>query len=256
MLTINDYSEYLAVLRIKSSKDPAMRDEVKKALDVLQKEDPSRYTLYQELNGEIKPPKKEAPNKERKVSKEEYIKEHPEINVSELRRKARERLKKGFGGYNLSLELPVWLSEDELLRSIERLTISDLITASGKPVPRQTLLKKCTKLAVSDKRIDETKLRDSICGMFCSFYNRKIITLRTASLYGLVRKFILEEAKVEELVKISDGSSLYIGELATLIHKKESEFSEEQLRMMQRKDAAIAEKKARRKERQKAKKRL
>ena len=255
MKSINDYSEYLAAIKDKASKDPSVRNEANLALEFLQKEDPSRYNLYQTLNGEIEQPKTESPKEKRRVyDKDTYIKEHPEINVTELHKQARERLKKKPNNLGTLLEIPLWLSQEDLLSSVEQLSISDLITASGKPVPRQTLLRKCFKIAVSERRIDVTKLRNYICNLFCSYYNSKIITLRTASLYEPVKKMIMEEATVEELVKISNDSGLYIGELAALIHKKESEFSEEQLKMMQSKEAAIAEKKARRKARKKAKK--
>ena len=255
MRSINDYNEYLAPLKETTSKDPVAREEAKKALEILQKEAPDRYTLYRMLNKEIDVPKEEGPKVDRKVyDKEKYIREHPEISVRELRRKAQQRLKKGSGGFSLSLDLPVWLTENDLLLSVERLTISDLVTASGKPVPRQTLLRKCIKIAVAERRIDETKLRNYICGVFCSYYNSKIVTLRTPSLYEPVKMMIMKEATVEELVKISDGPCFNIGELVVLIHKKESEFSEEQLKMMQSKETAIAEKKARRKARKKEKK--
>ena len=46
MRSINDYSEYLAALKDKSSKDPVICAEAKKALDKLKQEDPDRYTLY------------------------------------------------------------------------------------------------------------------------------------------------------------------------------------------------------------------
>ena len=255
MRSINDYSEYLATLKGTSSKDPTARDGAKKALEILKREAPDRYTLYRILNKEIEAPKEEAPKGERKVyDKEKYIREHPEINVRELRKKAKQRLKKGSGGFELSLDLPVWLTENDLLLSVERLTIFDLITASGKPVPRQTLLRKCIKIAVAERRIDETKLRNYICSVFCSYYNSKIVTLRTPALYEPTKKMIMGEATVEELVKISDGPSFNIGELVNLIQKKESELSEEQLKEMEAMEVRKAEKKARHKAKRLAKK--
>ena len=163
MRSINDYSEYLAALKDKSSKDPAIRAEAMKALDYLQGEAPDRYTLYRILNKEIEAPKEEAPKGERRVyDKEKYIREHPEISVRELRRKAKERLKKGSYGFGLRSDLPTWLTEENLLKSVDQLTVSDLITRSGKPVPRQTLLRKCIKIAIEEKRIDEGMVRDAL----------------------------------------------------------------------------------------------
>lgn len=163
MRSINDNSEYLATLKETTSKDPVAREEAKKALEILQKEAPDRYTLYRMLNNEIDVPKEEGPKEDRKVyDKEKYIMEHPEINVSELRNIAKERLKKGSYGFALCFDLPTWLSEENLLTSVDQLTISDLITGSGNPVPRQTLLRKCIKIAISEKKIDEIKVRDAL----------------------------------------------------------------------------------------------
>lgn len=67
MQSINDYSEYLAALKDKSSKDLVIRAEAKKALDKLKQEDPGRYTLYQALNGEIEMPESMLPKKEKRV---------------------------------------------------------------------------------------------------------------------------------------------------------------------------------------------
>ena len=48
------------------------------------------------------------------------------------------------------------------MKSVDQLTVSDLITGSGKPVPRQTLLRKCIKIAIEEKRIDEGMVRDAL----------------------------------------------------------------------------------------------
>ncbi len=42
------------------------------------------------------------------------------------------------------------------------MTIPDLITGSGKPVPRQALLQKCIKIAIAEKRINEVIIRDAL----------------------------------------------------------------------------------------------
>lgn len=163
MRSINDYSEYLATLKETSSKDPVVRYEAKKALEILQKDAPDRYTLYRILNKEIEAPKEEAPKGKRIVyDKEKFIREHPEIDVRDLRKKAKERLIKGSYGFGLHYELPSWLTEENLLKSVDQLTVSELITGSGKPVPRQTLLRKCIKIAIEEKRIDEGMVRDAL----------------------------------------------------------------------------------------------
>ena len=53
MRSINDYNEYLAPLKETTSKDPVAREEAKKALEILQKEAPDRYTLYRMLNKDM-----------------------------------------------------------------------------------------------------------------------------------------------------------------------------------------------------------
>lgn len=122
MRSINDYSEYLATLKETSSKDHVVRYEAKKALEILQKDAPNRYTLYRILNKEIEAPKEEAPKGKRRVyDKEKYIREHPEISVRELRRKAKERSKKGSYGFGLRSDLPTWLTEENLLKSVDQI---------------------------------------------------------------------------------------------------------------------------------------
>lgn len=123
MKSIKKNSEYLAAVKDKTSKDPSICNEANRTLE---------------------------------------NKEHPEINVAELRIKAKERLKRGSHGFALCFDLPPWLTEENLLKSVDQLTISDLITASGTPVPRQTLLRKCIKIAVEEKRIDEVIVRDAL----------------------------------------------------------------------------------------------
>ena len=132
MKLINDYSEYLATLKETSSKDPAAREEAKKALEGLKQNDPGRYTLYQVLNREIEPPESMVPKKEKKVyEKGQYIREHPELDIKVVRDNARKRLMRGPYGFYWRFDTPSWVSDEDMLRSLDQLSLSDLLTING-----------------------------------------------------------------------------------------------------------------------------
>lgn len=236
MRSINDYSEYLSTLGDTKSKDPVIRDEAKKALDVLRQEDPGQYTLYRALNKEIDLPETMMPKKEKKVyAKGQFIREHPEINVEDERKKARIRLLKGANGLPWRFDTPTWISDEDMLKSLDRLSLPDLITISGKPVPRQTLIRRCIKLAVAERRIDEEKLHGYVISMFVSYYNGKIIGLKYPYLFEPVKRMLQEEATVEELADVSMGWGVDLDKLIRLINKKEIKVTEEDIRRSQKK---------------------
>lgn len=261
MRSINDYGEYLAVLKDKSSKDPSVCNEANRALEKLQLEDPGRYTLYRTMNGEIKPPEEVAPltpKKKRNVyDKEQYIREHPEINIEELRKKAFDRLLRNRYGIDLCFYIPHWVSKEEVLKSLDFMTISDLITASGKEVPRETLIRRCIQRAVMDGRIDEKRLREIITSQFISHYKKNNITLRSPNLYEPIKRMINNDATVEELVNVTSITSLDCEKMVRLINSKEIKVTEKdknkqsrnaRKRAKRRADKEAALKKAREKE--------
>lgn len=236
MKSINDYSEYLSTLGDTKSKDPVIRDEAKKALEALQRENPGRYTLYRVLNKEIDPPETMMPKKEKKVyEKGQFIREHPEIKVEEVRKRARARLLRGPYGLPWRFDTPSWISDEDMLISLDRLTLPDLMTISGKIVPRPTLVRRCVKLAVAERRIDEEKLRRYVIGMFVSYYNKKIIGLKSPYLFEPVKKMLQEEATLDELADISLGWGVDVEKLVRLINKKEIKVTEEDIRRTQKK---------------------
>ncbi len=230
MRKINDYNEYISALKDKSSKDPAVCAEVKKALDDLQQRDPNRYTLYRVLNGEIEAPESLVPKKEKKVvEKGQYIREHPEINVIEERKKARERLLKRANGLDWRFYKPVWISEEDMLKSLEQLTLPELLTISGKPIPRQTLINRCVKKSVAERRIDEKKLRAVVCNLFSSYYNSGLITLKHSYLFEPVKRMLREEATVDELVNVADRWGIDIDKLVRLVNSKQIKVTDEDI---------------------------
>lgn len=243
MRPINDYSEYLKALKDKSSQDPSVRNEANCALDVLQREDPDRFNLYRALNGEIKASESST---SKKVNKEQFIIEHPGLSVVELRNKARARLLRGPYGLGWQYNIPTWISEEDMLKSIDRLTLKDLITARGHLVQRETLVRRCINLAVAERRIDEKKLRTIVHGQFCNYFRNGTITLQYPYLSTPVKRMLMEEATVEELAFVNDGWSVNVHKLVRLINSKQIKATKEEILKF--------EKRAKRKERKKAKK--
>lgn len=223
---IENYSDFLAAMEAKKSEDAVTRNEGKNALGNLRIRNPKLFDEYKARYEGIAPAEptiESKPKKARKTAydKEKYIREHPEINVMELRKKARERLLKGSYNLGLLIDTPPWMSKEDLLDSLNRLTISDLITASGKPVQRQTLLRKCINIAIAEGRIDEKKLRDIVFSSFCNNYkNKGIIILKSPDLYEPVKRVLREETTVEELLSVSNGYGVDIGKLVELINSK------------------------------------
>ena len=248
MKVIESYSDYLIAVRDQSSDLRFVKTEAIQALDNLRRSNPEKYAEYKARQEEAKKPKPSS-TQGRAYDKAKYIQEHHEIDVEELRRKARTRMLKDKYGYGLNLDKPTWITEDDLLKSVNQLSISDLITSSGKPVTRQAIIKKCIKIAVDDRRIDETKLRSYVCGLFCSYYNKKFITLPAQVSYEMVKAMINQGAPVEELAEISDEATFNLAKLTSFIYRKAKQMTDSERERIER----IAEKKAERKARKKAK---
>lgn len=248
MRVIESYSDYLIAVRDQTSDLRYVRTEAINALQNLRNSKPEKFAEYKARQEEAKKPKPKSAQG-RAYEKERYIQEHPNINIKELREDARERMQKDKYGFGLNLDRPVWITEEDLLKSVDQLSVSDLITSSGKPITRQSIIKKCIKIAVADRRIDEKKLRDCIHNYFCSYCNGKIINLKSPQLYNPLRTIIMEGATVEELIKITDGTNCNIGELMFFIDRKVKQMPDFELKRLER----LAEKKAARKARKKAK---
>lgn len=254
MFFIETYQDFCRIMDLKKSDNPIIRNEAKKALGILRQKDPKRFNEYKTWSEGFAPEVPvlpTEPKKKRKTSfdKENYIKEHPEIDVEELRKNARARMQKDKYGFGLRADVPVWMTEEDLLSSVDQLSIADLITGSGKPVTRQTIIKKCIKIAVADRRIDEAKLRSYVCGVFCGYYNKKVITPPASLSYEMVKVIINQEATIEELVKISDGATFNLAELTMFIYRRAKQMPDSERERVER----IVEKKAERKARKKAK---
>ena len=248
MQSIKTYSDYLIALRNQTSDLRYVKAEATKALEILRRNNPKKYVEYKARYEESQKPKPRSANG-RAYDKESYIKEHPEIDVEELRKNARERMQKDKYGFGLRADVPVWMTEEDLLSSVDQLSVADLITGTGKPVTRQAIIKKCIKIAVADRRIDEAKLRSYVCSVFCSYYNKKFITLPAHVSYAMVKVMIYQESTVEELARISDGETFNLAELTMFIYGKAKQMSDLERERVER----IAEKKAERKARKKAK---
>ncbi len=161
MRVIKSYSDYLIAVRDQTSDLRYVRTEAINALENLCRSNPEKFAEYKAKQEESKKPKPRFAQG-KAYDKAKYIQEHPEIQVDELRENAKERLKRGSYGFALGFELPTWLTEENLLESVDKLTISDLITGNGNPVSRQTLLRKCIKIAVAERRINEAIIRDAL----------------------------------------------------------------------------------------------
>lgn len=238
MRVIESYSDYLIAVRDQTSDIRYVRTEAINALQNLRNSKPEKYAEYKARQEEAKKPKPRSVQA-RAYDKAKYIQEHPEIDVEELRKNARERMQKDKYGFGLRADVPVWMTEEDLLSSVDQLSVADLITGTGKPVTRQAIIKKCIKIAVADRRIDEAKLRSYVCSVFCSYYNKKFITLPAHVSYAMVKVMINQESTVEELARISDGETFNLAELTMFIYGKAKQMSDLERERVER----IAEKK-------------
>lgn len=254
MRVIESYSDYLIAVRDQTSDIRYVRTEAINALQNLRNSKPEKYAEYKTRQEEAKKPKPRSVQA-RAYDKAKYIQEHPEIDVEELRRKARTSLIRRPYGLGLGTFLPNWITEDEVMNSVEQLTISDLITSSGKFITRDTLIKRCIKCAVGDRRIDENKLRQIISSQFTSYYNNKTITLRNPRLFIPIKRFLKNEATVDELANVTDGTSLDFDKFFRLINSKDiKELSDDEMKRLNNKQTEYKSKNARKREQRRAEK--
>lgn len=234
MNKIETYSDYLIALRDQTAVLKSVQNEAKKALEDLRKNDPVRYNEYKARHEAPKPSK---PSKSSvKYDKDKYIHEHPEINIEEIREKARARLSKDRWGWGLALYIPVWISQEEVLKSLDELAIPDLITGRGNLVQRETLLRKCMKIVLAERRINEERLRKTVQSSFSSYYGRKIITLKESFYFEPVRRMLLEDTTIDELLYVfNNGLEIDVDRLVELINSKKVRLTEEEIRRIQKK---------------------
>lgn len=254
MRVIESYSDYLIAVRDQTSDIRYVRTEAINALQNLRNSKPEKYAEYKARQEEAKKPKPRSAQG-RAYDKAKYIQEHPEIDVEELRRKARTSLIRRPYGLGLGTFLPNWITEDEVMNSVEQLTISDLITSSGKFISRDTLIKRCIKCAVFDRRIDENKLRQIISSQFTSYYNNKTIALRNPNLFIPIKRFLINEATVDELANVTDGTSLDFDKFFRLINSKDiKELSDDEIKRLNNNQTEHKSKNARKREMRRAEK--
>lgn len=240
MNRIESYIDYLIALRDQTAVLKSTQNEAKKALEDLRRNDPTRYNEYKVRHKTSEP--------KVKCDKEQYIREHPELSVKELRKKAKERLLKNRYGIYLTAYLPSWITEEQVLESVDHFNVGDLITDNGKSVPRETLIKRCITCAIADRRIDENKLRQLVSDLFSIHYHNGMITLKEGYLYESVLRMIYEEATVEELFNVTNEWGISINKLVKLINSKELTVTKEDMIEVRKREA-----KQRRKERKKLK---
>lgn len=195
---IETYEDFLFALQAKAFDDPVSRDEAKDALDNFRRKNPKLFEKYSKMCEGVEEPQPIVQAKPRKPQKKtgdtgKHNNEHPEINVKRLRNIARKRLMKGKFGF----DLPSWITEEELLSSIDQMTITDLTTETGDPVQRAILYRKCIILAATNGRIDEGKLRQVIINRCRIIWNN--ITNHPDYSFETLKCFILEVATAEEL---------------------------------------------------------
>lgn len=229
MHAIKSYSDYLIALRNQTSDLRFVKTEAIQALQNLHNSNPKKYAEYKARYEESQKPKQKSA-RAAAYDKKKYIQEHPELSVDELRNKAKERLERDRYGLYLSVYIPNWITVEQVLESIDSFEIADLITANGKPVPRQTLIQRCIKRAVADRRIDEKRLREIITNQFISHYKNNNIALRSPNLFEPIKTMINNEATVEELVNVTDITSLNCEKMVRLINSKNiRELTDEEL---------------------------
>ena len=84
-----------------------------------------------------------------------------------------------------------------MLRSLDELTIPDLITGSGNLAQRAILYRKCIRRAAASGRVDETKLRQTILSKCRNIWN--IIKIHPSYSFEVLEYYILKVATAEEL---------------------------------------------------------
>lgn len=239
MRTIENYDDFVAAMKDKSSDDRVVRNEAKNALGNFHIKYPEKYDKFKARFEGIKDPEivipaipkvipqyesTPQPKKPRKTKadKEQFIKDHPNLNVQKLRKEAYEKLAKGsvvYGmHYSLEFDLPKWITAEEVLKSVDQLEIPDLITASGNLAPRDTLRRKCIKIAAADGRIDETKLRQIILAQCANIWRKS--SYKPDYPFASVKWFVLKVATAEELAIANTSYGTDIHKIVDIIYDK------------------------------------
>ena len=232
MFLIDTYNDYCEAVVGKGSYDPDIRNEAKKALGILKQTDPALYKKYDDrFNGrvEIKPKKLRTPSRPSTlVERQQYLKEHPEIDVTLIREKLRTSLLKGHYGLGLLFSVPLWMQQNDVMVSLDHLDPAELIPGKGEPVSRDTILRRCIRKTIDEGRFDEKRLRQEVVSRFCYLYKKNIITLREPVLFEAVNRMLRTEATIIELMKIDrPDMSFSEGDLVDLINSKDLQVTNE-----------------------------
>ena len=219
MRTIENYDDFVAAIKDKSSEDRVVRNEAKNALAIFHSKYPGRFDEYKAKYVGIEYPEiqkepiaipKPIQKKGRRTAadKEQFIKDHPKLDVQKLRKEAREKLLKGSLGFGLQFDLPKWVTVNDVLISLDQLDLSDLLTASGKLAARDILRRKCIKLAAAGGRIDEKMLREYVLSQCTNLWRKS--SVKPDYPFESVKWFILKAIPVEELaVACASGISTF-----------------------------------------------
>lgn len=219
MRTIENYYDFFSAMRDKQSEDRAVRNEAKNALGNFRIRDPKRFEDFKARYEGITPPEPIILPKPQAVKKPATKK--PVLSEQEIREKARQTLIKGSYGYGLHHDLPNGITVDDVLISFDKLQLSDLITKSGNLVQRKTLLRKCIKLAASEGRVDESKLRSHIIGWCKNYYSKADSYKYKPSFSFAAMNYIIKlKTNAEELANIYDDGKIDLGSLVVLAVKK------------------------------------
>lgn len=210
---IKSYSDYLVALSKQTSDLPAVKIEAINALEKLRQNNPNLCEEYHLRFEESKRPKQKLKN-----DKEEYLRADSEIYLEKLRKNARKKLLRGPNRLGLKAGMPSWITEKVLLSYIDKLSITDLITSSGNMVQRESIHRKCIKMAVADRKIDEILLRNIIINRCRILWDK--ITSKPDYTFASVKYFILENATIEELANADIDGSLNHSKLYGFIFNK------------------------------------
>ena len=222
MRTIENYYDFFSAMRDKQSEDRVVRNEAKNALGNFHIRDPKRFEEYKaQYEGitpqyTIIPPKPKTEKKPKKPTPK-----YPELSEQEIREKARQNLIKRSCGYGLHHDLPNGITVEDVLISFDKLQLSDLITKSGNLVQRKTLLRKCIKLAASEGRVDESKLRTRIISWCKNYYSKADNYIFKPSFSFAAMSYIIKlKTNAEEIADIYDDGKIDLGRLVVLAVKK------------------------------------
>ena len=249
MFLIDTYNDYCKAIEKKGAYDPDIRNEAKKALGILKQTDPILFQEYDDrYNGRIKckPKKTRTPSRPSTLAeRQQYLKEHPEIDITLIREKLRTSLLKGHYGFGLAFSVPLWMHRDDVMASLDHLDPAELITGKGNPVSRDTILRRCIRKTIAEGRFDEDRLRQLVVSRFNSYYNNNTITLRDPMAFDSVVRMLKDEATAEELMKIDRLDRTFSAdELVRLINSKELQITNEDRRKWEKRQRKKAQKEA------------